>query len=189
MLRLKGLVLRALGRKGGGDTLQPAGRTSYNQKRQKLLGRGFVARVWLALAIIDLALLYGVYVRFLSWRGTVVLCDRYVGDTKIDFLRNFPEHFKPRGLLWRGLIWLSPRPSVHFLLTVPVEVSQQRSLQKNEPYPDSKETLEFRLRHYNSAAEFPSPELVRLDGTSAIDSITADILRHVAAKNPALAKP
>lgn len=182
MLRLKGLVLRILGRKGGGKTLQAAGAGPYNQKRQKLLRRKFVARVWLSLAIIDLALLYGVYVRLLSWRGIVVLCDRYVGDTKIDFLRNFPDHFNPSGILWRGLMWLAPRPSVHFLLTVPCDISAQRSRQKNEPFPDSRETLEFRLNQYLTAAAFSDPEIVRIEGTDSIDDIAAEILRRVDTK-------
>ena len=182
MLRIKGIALRLLGRKGGAHTLQAKGASDYKNKRQAMLNRPLVARVWLALAIMDLALLYGIYLRVLVWRGKVVLCDRYLGDTKIDFLRNFPAHFNPEGMLWRALVWLAPTPSVHFLLTVPYEVSELRSAQKNEPFPDSQETLEFRLSAYRTAPEFTRPEMVRLDGTAPVDDIAGEIQGRVTAQ-------
>ena len=177
MLRMKGVFLWIIGRKGSSQTLQAAGATDYQAKRKRLLQRGFIARIWLAFAIIDLALLYGVYVRFLSWRGAVILCDRYVGDTKIDFLRNFPKQFKPAGFLWRSLIWSAPAPSLHIILTVSPEVSLRRSQQKNEPFPDSAETLAFRLALYRADTEFTLSEVLRIDGSGPKADIAAKISR------------
>ena len=58
---------------------------NYFRRREKILNQDIIARLWLAFAIIDITLLYGVYIRVLSKLGVIVICDRYIADTKIDF--------------------------------------------------------------------------------------------------------
>lgn len=175
MLSVKNLVLRLLGRHGDSHGFDQARSAVYTRKRKGLMQRPLVARSWLALAIIDLMLYFGVYARWLSLRGHTVIADRYVGDTRIDFMRNFPAHFKPHGFLWRLLCLVAPRPDLHVLLTVDVEVSRQRSREKGEPFPDDVETLAFRLKAYRSMPEFARGRVLALDGTDSIQQVQQQI--------------
>lgn len=179
MLRAKTILLRLMGRRGNSTGYNKATSAGYAARRASLMRQSHVAHIWLVAATLDLIILYGFYVRLLSAFGYVVICDRYIGDTRIDFERNFTDQFRPDGLLWRLLGLVAPKPAVHFVLTVPVAVSQERSLQKNEPFPDDEETLAFRYAKYSALAEFNSPELIRLDGTSPLAEVSERVLAAV----------
>lgn len=176
MLKAKTLLLSLLGRHGNSQGFDKARSEQYVDRRANMMSRPVVARVWLVIAIIDLIMLYGIYVRLLSLFGHVIICDRYVGDTRIDFERNFPGQFRRSGLLWRLLGEFAPNPDLYFVLTVPVELSQERSRLKNEPFPDDAETLAFRYREYRESPEFNGPEVVRLDGSEPLDAVTRKVL-------------
>ena len=178
MVAAKRVILRLLGRRGG-QTLDPTVSEDYLTKRSVAIKRPVVARLWLVASILDMALLYGCYVRFQSMLGRAVVCDRYIIDTKIDFERNFDARFNPNGFFWRVLRWFSPQPDVHFVLTVPVDISLQRSAQKNEPFPDTPATLDFRLQRYRSDDVLGRSNVVSLDGTKNIEEIAGEIERVV----------
>lgn len=158
--------------------------SNYAAKRKGMISRPFVARVWLIAAMLDMVLLYAIYLRLLNWIGRTVICDRYVADTRIDFCRNFPMQFSTRMWLWRLLVAVSPRPDLHFLLYVPVDVSLARSLAKNEPFPDSPETLEYRLHEYLNTADFDHPDILKIDCQSPIEEIQAKIRAGVVGTKP-----
>jgi dTMP kinase len=145
--------------------LPPPGRSV---QRQRVLRRGWVKTVWLHLAIWDLILFYGFWVRWLRLRGHAVLSDRYVADTAVDFSLNYPESRVGRWLSWRLLEAAAPRPTASFMLLVPVAESVRRSLQKNEPFPDSIETL--KQRHHAYEALCTAGGWQRVDGT--LDRVT-----------------
>lgn len=127
--------------------------SGHSPQRERALTQPRTRRIWLTLALIDLLWVYGVQVRWLRWWGRAVICDRYLWDTLIDFCLNFPQERVEDWGLWRLLVKASPRPDVAFLLLVPVEESLRRSRQKQEPFPDSPETLARRLAHYQALAE------------------------------------
>ena len=83
--------------------------------RDKLLKKKSVSGVWLVIATLDLLMFYGLYVRIMSWLGTVVVCDRYIEDTLIDFKRNFPDTFDDQSLLWKLLVLFTPKVNQSFL--------------------------------------------------------------------------
>ena len=174
-LLLKSLLRYLLGRK-----LPPPGR---NKSRETQLGNSKVARVWLTLAILDLCLLYGVYLRILSLRGRLVICDRYIMDTYIDFRRHFPHIPFHRTLIWRLLENLTPKSDVSFLLLTSVESSLARSKAKNEPFPDDEETLRYRYAAYTDTALFSPDHFIRLDGRAPIDEL-ASTIRRLVSTNP-----
>jgi thymidylate kinase len=161
------------------ELVHDSGNANYSARRSKALRKPWVARFWLSLAILDLALLYGVYVRVLSLLGRTVILDRYMIDTRIDFLRHHSAFFSDRSPLWRVVCRVVPTPDVHFLLTVPVEVSLARSKEKNEPYPDSLETLEFRLAAYQEFAEANLECVVILDGREPLEVLFEKIDQHI----------
>lgn len=170
-------MLKVLIRKLFSKKLPEQGRGT---QRDNLIEKRSVSKLWLIIAILDLAFLYGIYIRFQSLLGKVVICDRYVGDTLIDFKRNFPNQFSPKSLLWRLLVKVAPTPDRAFLLYVPVAVSQQRSLQKNEPFPDSKETLEFRLNHYLSESYFSNSLYKKINCELSIEDVYSAISENLA---------
>lgn len=159
-----------------GNKLPKAGQS---KNRDVMLEKKSVSSIWLFLAIVDLILLYGIYVRFLRVTGKVVICDRYVQDTYLDFKNNFPNGFNSESLLWKFLKFLAPEPNVSYLLFVPVKVSQERSLLKNEPFPDSEETLVFRLKNYLDENIFPSTKYIKIDCQKPIDEIHQEIIKEL----------
>jgi len=145
--------------------------SGISEDRKAILKKKSVSNVWLTLAILDLILFYAVYARGLSWLGRVVICDRYIEDTYLDFTHNFGSSFKANSFLWKLLIFLAPKPDHSFLLTVPVDVSMYRSTLKNEPFPDTPKTLEWRLQMYMDEVIFPSSRFCKIDCQKSVDDI------------------
>lgn len=159
-----------------GKKVIPTGRT---EARTKTLGKGWVQNVWLILALADLALLYGIYVRWLRWSGRVVIADRYLYDTWIDFTLNFPKSGFQNWFLWKFVTWVTPTPDHSFLLLIPVEHSLVRSRQKFEPFPDSEETLRQRLEYYQNLKQDKTWKAI--DCLRPIDDISEEIRSTVIA--------
>jgi dTMP kinase len=134
-------------------------------------------RIWLRAAIIDLILYYGFFVRMRQFFLHYVLCDRFLEDTLLDFKRNFPEEDVSRWGLWRLLGMVAPRPSHRFLLLVTPDVSAQRSVEKNEPFPDSIQTLEWRYAWYRKMAE--DGQWFVLDGREPVQVVHARIMSEL----------
>lgn len=169
--------LKRVMRRLSGRRLPPPGVSSA---RKQTLSLPWVAKVWLRLAIFDLILIWGLYLRWLRWHRQVVICDRFLDDTRLDFRRNFPLVEFERFFLWRALEWLTPRPDTAFVLWIPVEESMRRSLAKNEPFPDDQATLAWRLAAYMDEQTFPADRYIRLDCCRTPDEVSATIQRAVA---------
>ena len=148
-------------------------------KRQEAIGRPRVARLWLRIAILDLMLFWGVYLRLQQLLGRVVICDRYIEDTRLDFRRNFPTMAFEKMWLWALLERVVGTPDAALLLWVPVEESLRRSKEKGEPFPDDEETLTWRLEAYLDDLLFPPDRYLRLDGRRAVSELTEEIIRTV----------
>jgi dTMP kinase len=155
-----------------GKRLPPPGR---NVNRDQAFSKPLIRRIWLSLAILDLIFVYGFYLRICRMMGWIVLADRYLWDTWVDFRLNFPQEPIEHWVLWRVLVKLTPRPDGAFLLTVPVEVSLQRSKQKNEPFPDSEDILRKRLALYEKLSR--SETWIRVDCTLPVQQIHQEIVK------------
>ena len=166
---LKNSLRRIMGRR-----LPPSGR---NDKRNQAFKKSWVRNLWLILAILDLILVYGIYVRISKSFGRIVIADRYLWDTWVDFRLNFSEVKFDQWILWKILKWITPKPSVAFLLLIPVEESLCRSKEKNEPFPDSEEMLRKRLNLYEklSCLRNWNP----LDCLKPIEEIQREIKSHI----------
>jgi dTMP kinase len=136
-----------------------------------------VRKIWLCVAILDLMLCYVVWLRIKLWTGKVVLCDRYLEDTLLDFGRNFPEERVRNWSLWKLLFNLAPKPDHRFLLLVHPNESARRSKLKNEPFPDSPETLVWRYAGYQELAR--GGEWTVLDCLQPIDKVQTIIRERV----------
>ncbi len=159
-------VLRAFSR---GKALPKPGQSD---RRKSTFKNPHKRRLWILISIIDLILVYGIYLRFCVWRGRDIVCDRFLWDTAIDFELNFPEENVERWLTWRLLQSVTPTPDVSFLLLIPVSESMRRSKLKFEPFPDSPEVLEKRLERYRTL-NYDKVEII--DCMRPIDQISTDI--------------
>jgi len=153
-----------------GKSVPKAGKS---KARSKALAKLWVSYLWLVVAILDLIVLYGVNIRFRSLVGQVVICDRYLGDTALDFSLNFPHINFEQMWAWRLLLLVVPKPNHSFLLLLPASISMERSRLKDEPFPDDKNTLELRLQAYQSSSWFEGYEVV--DASKSIDDIENSI--------------
>jgi thymidylate kinase len=152
------------------------GRSVANDKlRIGLFGNKLFVRIWLAISIIDLGIYLGIYLRYLKFRGFIVINDRCHIDTEVDFLLRFPECFDPDGLLWRSIFALVPRPNIAFLCLVDPEVSIARSVIKKDQYADSYDHLVDRYSLYKTLPLGTSWDWCRLDCTNAIDDVRVEI--------------
>lgn len=167
---LKTLTRRVLGKK-----FPPAG---HNPQRQQILNRWWVRRLWLSLALLDLLWVYGVQIRWHRYRGRIVLCDRYLWDTAIDFRLNFPQEKLDHYWLWRLLGRISPQPDASFLMLLTVEESVRRSEIKGEPFPDPPDVLRQRLAHYQDL--IPRVPFHVLDGSKPITTLFNQIFIDLA---------
>lgn len=166
---LKGFIRKILGKK-----VPPSG---HSIQREQALGKPWIRDLWLSLAIIDLLLIYGIYFRLLKFIGRVVIADRYISDTLIDFYLNFPSVDIDKRFIWKSLARLAPVPDIQFMLLIPVNESLKRSKLKSEPFPDSEETLKQRIQFYQliSAKE----RYKNVDCLQSIQSVKEQILRYI----------
>lgn len=150
--------------------LPPSG---HSAERQRSFQKGYVRRLWLTAAMLELTWLYGVQLRWQLWRGRAVICDRYLFDTQIDFRLNFPQDEIERWWLWRGLTRITPTPDAIFWMCVPVEESVRRSTIKGEPFPDAPAVLARRLGEYETLAALNGWQ--SLDGRRSIADLADEI--------------
>lgn len=162
---LKDIYRYSLGKK--------APKVGFTEERKRAFANSNFLRLWLAVALIDLFLFYVIVLRIKRVLGNIVICDRYLYDTYIDFKLAYSEVNFERWYLWRVLNLLSPSPEYHFISTVPVNVSIERSKMKFEPYPDSPETLEERLRLYFEYID--KENVIHIDGCEDKKVVTKQI--------------
>lgn len=118
------------------------------KERSKSFSKSYIRKTWIFLAVLDLIYFYAIYIRWKELFGTVIICDRYIFDTEIDFQLNFPQEKVQNWLIWNLLKILAVKPKNHFVLVIPVSVSLERSKLKDEPFPDFEEVLSERLKRY-----------------------------------------
>ncbi|AKF25186.1 hypothetical protein YH65_07110 [Sulfurovum lithotrophicum] len=168
------LLLKDIIRKLAGKKVPSAGRTS---EREKKLKNPKIAKLWLTIAIIDLFFLYAVYFRLLMLFGRTIIADRYIWDTLIDFRLNFENINVEKMFLWKVLVFCAPVPDVPLYLDIPLDISVDRLSRKDEPFPDSKETLSNRLDNYkelNEQAKWKS-----IDAMQPIEKVHSDIVKEL----------
>jgi thymidylate kinase len=78
----------------------------YQNKKKKFL--------LLILSILDVCWFWGVLYRYLKNRHKILICDRYVWDTFIDFKTEFSEFNMEKWLIWRFAKFVAPKQTVLF---------------------------------------------------------------------------
>lgn len=155
-----------------------------SQRRAAVMARQSTRKWWLRLSILDMGWHYAIWLRGMRWLGYTVICDRHVVDAEMDFKLNFPDQSVEHWWLWKFLKCTATRPSSAFMLLVPVQVSQQRSQQKKEPFPDSYHRLEQRLAGYRKHCEVG--EWCLLDGTMEVVALSKQIYQAAFSQQAAI---
>lgn len=105
-------------------------------------------RFLLIMSLLDLLWYFGIYYRIESLFHKVTILDRYVWDTYIEVSTEFTGiHFK-NWLLWKMVVWLSPKPRHSFLFVIPAEESLRRDIQKNDLTVDALELKQAKIDLY-----------------------------------------
>lgn len=151
--------------------LPPPGRSS---ERDRLLAKPRVQTLWIYLAILELYWIYGIYIRWQLMIGRIVLCDRYLEDTLIDFTIMFPKRDVGAWFFWRGLKTIAPSPRASFFLKIPLDTSFERCNSKFEPFPDTEEEKVKRYELYLS--HFNDLDYVVIDGTRSASILSREIV-------------
>ena len=125
--------------------------SGHSKKRDEMFKNEIIQYLWITAAIFDLIRIYAFSIRWRLVKGYIVICDRYILDTLIDFKLMFPNVKFENWFLWKLLVKLSPIPFKEVLLMIPIKVSEDRCKQKFDPFPDSPE---IRIKRYNFYKDF-----------------------------------
>lgn len=135
-----------------------------NSKMRKIL---FVA------SLIDLWRFYTFSLR-LKGIGKVIICDRYIWDTYIDFKMKYPEYDFEHGFWWQLTLKTMVKPKPSFCLFIPAEMSMYRSTLKDEPFPEPVEVRQERIDWYMRELKNNRWQY-EIDATKSIDEVYQDI--------------
>ncbi len=164
-------IFKSILRKITGDALPKPGESIH---RDKTLKKKWVQVIWLNIAIFDMILFYALYFRLLKMLDIIVIADRYLWDTYIDFkLRYEKENFE-RNILWRILVYLRPRPDISLILTIPIDESLRRSTLKNEPFSENLNQRKKRISFYQDLIKKGKWNHI-IDGMRPIDEVWLNI--------------
>ena len=145
-----------------------------SKRREKTFNKKWIRYIWIQLALIDMIFLYSIYFRILNVLGYIIIADRYIWDTFVDFKMKFRKDSFESYFLWKTLLVLLPKPDISFLIVIPVEVSLERSNKKNEPFSENLETRKNRIKIYEKLIDKDKWNIL-VDGTRSIDEVWGEI--------------
>jgi dTMP kinase len=104
----------------------------------------------------------------------VIICDRYIWDTYIDFKLKYPQHSFEEWFIWKMLLKLYAKPDISILLHIPPEISMNRSKLKNDPFPEKIDERRNRLNMYMKAEQERLWQY-KIDATSSVEDVSYQI--------------
>ena len=137
-----------------------------------------ISRIWLNISVLDLILYYGIWFRLLLLKYDIMIADRYIWDSLIDFKLKFDQHNIEKLFLWRLLTKVYKRPDESIILTLNAEESLARSIKKNEPFMESLDIRKERIKLYHSFIAKDKWKNV-INGDQEINNVFQDILMAI----------
>lgn len=134
--------------------------------------------ILLTVSILDLCWYWGIYYRFLSFKYSLLICDRYVWDTYIDFRTEFSEFNIDKWCIWKIASRFAPKPDFSFLFLITAEESLKRDKAKGDLQPDSIECKKKKIRKYEILSENSKWNVV-IDGMKSKDEIFEVVKRRI----------
>lgn len=123
--------------------------SGHSNRREELFRNAFISSVWYVISMVDLICLYWISFNIYKKKDIVLICDRYLWDTYVDFSIRFTEKNMNKSLLWAIACRVSRKPDLSFYFFVSPELSLSRSLNKNEAFSETLEQRKVRLDLYS----------------------------------------
>lgn len=143
-----------------------------NSKKRKLL---------LTASIVDLWWYFGLWYRIKNWTHQILICDRYIWDTYIDFRSEFPEFEIDNWLIWTIAVKLAPKTKHSFMFYITAEESYRRDQQKGDLTLDPLDVKIAKVDKYMKLINSGKWEVV-IDGTRDRESISEEVRKTVFGK-------
>lgn len=157
----------------GDKNLDQADRDAYREKFHRSSRN---RRILLVASILDLIWYFGIYYRVLDLVYNVLICDRYLWDTYIDFLVDYSECDFERWGIWRMACKVAPLPRTSILLMLSPERSIERCMNKQEAYMQDLPTKSLKVSAYRELAEAGRWTHV-IDADQDVESVSREVLR------------
>lgn len=148
--------------------IEESNHINENKTKRKIL---FVA------GLIDLWAYYSIILRLKGMRK-VVICDRYIWDTYIDYKLKYPEYDFEHGFWWQLTLKTMVKPRPSFCLTIPAEVSMYRSTLKDEPFPEPIEARQKRIEKYQEELRNGRWNYI-IDATKSVEEVYSEIKERI----------
>ena len=146
----------------------------HSTQRDQIFENKFISNLWLILALLDMLFLYAFVFRLFSNIGYIVIADRILWDTFIDYKLKYKSFNIENKLLWRLLVFFTPKPDCSFIITIPPQVSLERSKLKKEPFSESLNKRKKRINQYLNLIKEKKWDYT-IDGSESILSVSRKI--------------
>ena len=110
--------------------------------------------------------------------NNVLICDRYLWDTYIDFQSEFPEFDIDNWRIWKIATILAPKPKHSFMFYISAEESYRRDQQKGDLTLDPIEVKVAKVDKYMKQMNSGKWEVI-IDGTRERESISMQVKETV----------
>lgn len=146
-------------------------------RRETAFQRRDVRTAWIATALVDSFIEYGVVLRKLLRSNDLVICDRYLRDAELDLALRFPALATRLSTAFRAVQATAPKPDVQILLMISRAEMERRAAEKNEPFPDPPELRAQRFARYEALAA--SHRMTVVEAERPVGEIHAEVWRTV----------
>ena len=148
-----------------------------SNKRTEMMNNKKISSTWYIIGMLDLMRLYSITIPIYKLLGYNIILDRYIWDTYVDFKFMFPH--KLNKFLWKTLEKIYKKPDISIINYVSAEVSYERSVIKNEPFLETLEKREQRIRIYEELIEKNKWDAVINTETKSIDETWKIIIQKI----------
>jgi len=145
------------------------------EARRAAFSRRWVATTWVLMALMDMVLHYGLWLRALRLAGYTVLADRGASDGYLDLQLRFPNLRVERWLSWRIAARLFAIPDHALVLNLSYEEMLKRMNLKKEPFPDPPDVRDARFMAYQRMAR--EEEMVAIDANESVEEVHRQIMQ------------
>ncbi len=146
--------------------------------RANIYKNGRKRKLLLTASILDLWWYFGLWYRIRNLFSKVLICDRYLWDTYIDFRSEFPEFDIDNWWIWKFVIKVTPKPAHSFMFIITAEESYRRDQQKGDLTLDPLEVKVAKVDKYMRLINTGRWEVV-IDGTRNRDDIRKEVVKTV----------
>ena len=141
--------------------------------RRREFAKRRVQAAWIVVAYLDTLWAFAAKVRAWDLAGSMVLCDRYIWDTRIDLDLRFGLDLQ-RNVGWRALERMCPKPATSLLFVLPMDEILRRFDIKGEAFREPEAHRRRRFDEYARLTRQSGFDVVKAD--RSIDEVTAQVL-------------